>query len=214
VKEHRFSVSDVRESTVRSLVGDLRAKGYNVVSLSSRSKGSILGDEVADRTFVIRDAGYTEGDLRVVTGLITDPNRGDPIRLKRTEVDQTFVSASGEGSAAVELTIELTQNARAFYKGTGEPIHLRRRSGQQSATFAYQRKPGEEYVDIYIVPDYAEKGFTPKTFLRISLAYPYTADVMPWKTWYRRGWEYATAKCRAVAVGVGSLSRKLWSWVW
>jgi len=194
IREHRFTVSDVRQSTVKHLERELKAKGYNVHLLRSEAKGSILGDDIKDQTFLIRSDDYTEVDLRNVTALVTNPKREDPIKLKSTEVDQDYVSASGEGSAAVKLTVELTENAKAYYKKTGNQIHLRRLSGQQSATFAYHRKSGEEYVDIYIIPQYSETNYKPKTFLRISLSYPYSAKRMPWKPWYVRLWEAITGK--------------------
>jgi hypothetical protein len=194
IREHRFTVSDVRESTVQNLERELKAKGYNVRVLDSKPKGEILDEEIKDQTFVIRSDDYTDVDLRNVTALITNPKHEDPIRLKSMEVDQNFVSASGGGSATVKLTVALTENAKAFYKKTGNQIHLQHLSGQQSATFEYYRKPGEEYVDIYIVPEYAEANYKPEKFLRISLSYPYTAEKLPWKPWYIRLWEVLTGK--------------------
>jgi len=194
IREHRFTVYDIRQSTVKTLEQELKAKGYNVQVPPSVTKGSLLGDDIKDQTFIVRSDGYTEVDLRNVTALITNPKREDPINLKSTEVVQKFVSASGEGSAAVELTVEITENAKAYYKKTGKQIHLRRSPGQQSATFAYHRKPREEYVDIYIVPDFSEPDYKPKTFLRISLSYPYSAKRITWKSWWVRLWEAITGK--------------------
>ena len=184
IREHRFTVSDVRQSTVQTLERELKAKGYNVQLLQSEAKGSILGDDIKDQTFLIRSDYYTEVDLRKVTALVTTSKREDPIRLKSTEVDQNYASASGEGSAGVELTVEITGNANAYYKKTRSKIYLQRLAGQQSATFAYQRKSGEEYVDIYIVPEDSKEKYKPKTFIRISLSYPYSAKRIPWKPWY------------------------------
>ncbi len=37
-------------------------------------------------------------------------------------------------------------------------------------------------------PNYAEATFKQKTFLRISLSYPYSTKRMPWDPWYVRLW--------------------------
>jgi len=189
IREHRFVVSDLRDTAATAIESELKKDGVNVRRVDSQAKGSILGDEIADYTFVITDPNYTERDMAKVTKRVTNPKREDPIVIRSTTVEQRYVSASGEGTARVELRVDLTENAKAFYKKTGTQVALRRSAGQQTATFDYQRKSKEEYVDIYVVPDYAETTFKPKTFLRISLSYPYATQRLPWDPWYVRLWK-------------------------
>ena len=189
IREHTFVVSDLRETAATQIESDLKKQGVNVRRVDAQTKGSILGDEIADYTFVVTDPNYTERDMARVTKLVTNPRREDPIVIRSTTVEQRYVSASGEGTARVELRVDLTENATAFYKKTGAQVALRRGVGQQTATFDYQRKSKEEFVDIYVVPDYAEAGFKPKTFLRISLSHPYATARLHWDPWYVRWWK-------------------------
>lgn len=191
IKEHRLIISEVRQSTIQNLERELKAKKYNVQVEHSETKYDSFDDDVKDHTFVIRSDDYTEADLRKVTDLIENLKYEDPIELESMEVVQNFVSASGRVKVKpLELKIEVTENANAFYKKTGEQIELNRHPGHQSATFEYLRKEGEEYVDIYILPDYAEKNDTPKYFYRIDLYSPYTVKKIPWKRFYVRFWDW------------------------
>lgn len=189
IREHRFTVSDLRDTAATQLESELKKDGVNVRRVDSQAKGSILGDRIGDYTFVISDPDYTDRDMAKVTERVTNPKREDPIVLRSTTVEQRYVSASGDGTARVELRVDLTENAKAFYKKTGTQIALRRTPGQQTATFDYQRKSREEYIDIYVVPDYAEATFKPKTFLRISLSHPYATQRLRWDPWYVRLWK-------------------------
>jgi hypothetical protein len=186
VREQRLRISDIRASAADDLVKELRSNGYHVHVDSLNKKGEILGDAITDQILVIADPDFTDDDVRRITDIVTSARRKDPILLRSTAVEQNYVSASGEGTANVELTIELTGNATAYYKETGKVVSLRREPGQQTATFDYRRRSKEEYVDIYIVPEYAQPGYKPKSFLRISLSYPYEARRMPWETCWTR----------------------------
>jgi len=181
IREHKFVVSDLRETAAEQIESELKRDGINVRRVVGQSKGSILGDNIADDTFVIADPNYTDRDLTRVTNRLTNPKRNDPIVVQYTIVQQRYASASGEGVARVELRVDLTENAKAFYKKTGARVALRRTVGEQTSTFDYQRRSGEEYVDIYVVPDYADASFKPGSFIRISLSYPYAAKRLPWE---------------------------------
>lgn len=189
IREQRVTVSDIRVSTANDIQQELTKMGYDVRLGDSTTKGSIFGDEIKDQTFLISGKNFTQVDLRRVTEQITRSNRRDPIVLTSTEVDQKYTSASGEGRAAVTLRVDLTGNGRAYYKATDALVPVTRVSGQQTATFSYERKKGEEYVDVYIVPDDAKPDFRPSTFLRFSLSSPYTTERLPWDPWYVRLWE-------------------------
>jgi len=189
IHEHRFVVSDLRETTAAQLEAELQKEGINVRRVDSQPKGSIIGIEIADYTFVISDPNYTERDLAKVTKRITNPERKEPIVIRSTTVEQEYASVWGEGTARVVLRIEITEGARVFFKETGEEVPLQRIPGKKAATFEYERKRKEEYVDIYIVPGDADPHFKPKTFLRISLSYPYETKQLPWDQWYVRLWK-------------------------
>ncbi|MEO0080870.1 MAG: hypothetical protein ABIL25_01090 [candidate division WOR-3 bacterium] len=191
VNEHRFTISDVSEGVANDIERELKEGGYRVRTVSANKKGEILGrEDIEDRTFVLESDGYTDEDVRKVTAIVTNPRRNEPIALRYTAVQQDYVSAAGAGTASVEVSFDLTENARAYFKATGQPVQMRRLSGQQTATFSYRRQKGEEYVDIYVVPEGAGPGYKPRTFHRISLSYPYADRVLPWESCWTRFWKW------------------------
>jgi hypothetical protein len=187
IREYRITVTRISDSAAEQIERELNHSGYIVRREESEESRSPLGsDRTSDITFVMHDQGLTEYDVKKVTSRLMNMQLKDTIDLKRTIVEQQYASASAIIMAVVELRIDVTENASAYYKDTGMPVKLQRLEGQQSATFLYDRKKGEEYVDIYIVPDDAPPDFKPKTFLRVSLFSPFKSQHLPWEPWYKK----------------------------
>lgn len=188
VTEHKFVISNLRASTVAEIKAEIEGEGVNVQLLKATPKGAILGEPIQDQEFTIVIVGdnYGEAKFAKITRLIMRDNRSDPIVLRTTKIEQEYASASGEGNAAVKLRVEVTENAKAYYRETGLPVEIRRSEKGDDAWFEYQRRANEEYVDIYVVPEGATRDYLPVTFLRISLSYPYRSTREPWQNAWQR----------------------------
>ena len=190
IKEHRFKITDLRESTAQEIISKIEESQYNAYIKDKSYKTTVVGEEVSDYTFVISDPNYTNNDIAYIVNRILGQNRRDPVVLRSTTVVQEYSSASGAGTAQVRLRIDITKNANAYYKATGYPIDVKWDNSGNSAWFLYDRQENEEYVDIYILPAQTPPDSKPNKFQRISLHSPYNAQILNWKqSWFSEWWE-------------------------
>ncbi|MEE9356283.1 MAG: hypothetical protein V3U75_11895 [Methylococcaceae bacterium] len=188
IREHTFKITDLRESAAQEIISKIEASQYNIYIENQSLKTKVDGEEVNDYTFTISDPNYTNSDIASVVNQITGQDRRDPVVLRSTKIVQEYSSASGAGTAQVRLRIDITQNAKAYYKETGYPIDVKWGASGNTAWFTYDRRENEEYVDIYILPLDTSADSKPKKFQRISLHAPYTAQILDWKETWFGGW--------------------------
>lgn len=185
IKEHRFKITDLRESTAQEIISKIESSQYNAYIEDKSFKTKVVGEEVSDYTFVISDPNYTNNDIAYIVNRILGQNRRDPVVLRSTTVIQEYSSASGAGTAQVRLRIDITKNANAYYKSTGYPVEVKWDDSGKSAWFLYDRQEKEEYVDIYILPTETPTDSKPNKFQRISLHAPYSAQILDWeRSWF------------------------------
>lgn len=189
IKEHRIKITDLRESTAQEIISKIEGSQYNAYIEDKSLKTEVDGEQVNDYTFVISDPNYTNNDIAPIVNRIIGESRRDPVVLRSTTVVQEYSSASGAGTAQVRLRIDITHNAKAYYKDTDYPIDVKWDDSGQTAWFLYDRRENEEYVDIYILPTDTPPDSKPNKFQRISLYAPYSAQILDWEqSWFAKWW--------------------------
>ncbi len=181
IPEYRVTVSGIDNVKAKELERALERKGYSVRREKEYSYDKFGEYKLNTQTFVIRHPKLTFRNVQDVTSFILRGSLLDEVSLK--SVSQYYVAASGEGSVKIILYLKLPPNSKACYKKTREEIPLKWDPKEKKSSFAYyQRHSKEEYIDIFFVPKNKScKSYTPKTFQRIYLSYPYQTETRPWR---------------------------------
>lgn len=189
IREHMVRVLNLSDSNAERMEQELKQSGYSVKRErhDDKDKGSLLESEgIKDLTFVIQHRGLNEYDIRKVTSIIENMELDGSISLKGTVVAQQYEAFTMAPIIEIQVRIDVTQNAEVYYKESKQRITLEWLEEHKTTTFKYERKKGEEYVDIYIVPDGARPNFKPKNFTRVSLSSPFKSQQLPWDSWHKR----------------------------
>lgn len=193
IDKYQFTVSGLYDDTARELERDFARAGYDVRPISVEKTLGLPGQPVLMKKYSISGPGFTTGDLKRITRLIENKNRGDRLLLQATTAAQAYESLSVDGTAYVEVWIDVPKGSevylrRDFGSSDARAILLQKTIGRDLRYFSYRRRAGEEYVDIVIVKkaDPNAKGIErrpgpPDQYVRISLSYPFKAQARPWK---------------------------------
>lgn len=192
IDQFQFTVSGLYDDTARGLERDFARAGYDARLISVEKTLGLPGQPVLKKKYSISGPGFTTGDLKRITRLIENKSRGDRLHLQATTAAQAYESLSVDGTAYVEVWIDVPKGSEAYLRrdfGSGaRAIVLQTSIGRDLRYFSYRRRAGEEYVDIVIVKkaNPNAKGIErrpepPGEYIRISLSYPYKAQARPWK---------------------------------
>ncbi|NPA81067.1 MAG: hypothetical protein GXO31_00470 [Epsilonproteobacteria bacterium] len=183
IPEYRITINGIDNVTAKRLQAAIEKKGYLVKREREYTK-DLLGEyEINTQTFVIKDPNkkLTFDKVVSLSRFVLQSGFFDDISLK--SVQHYYRAATGEGSVKIILYITLPPDSKACFKKNRKEIKLiwDPKEGKHSFTY-YNRHRKEEYIDIYFVPKSKScRSYTPKTFRRIYLSYPYEMETRPWR---------------------------------
>ena len=181
IPEYRITVAGIDNIKAKTLEDAIEKRGYEVRREKEYNYDKFGKYELNTQTFVIRHPRLTFKNIQDLTSFILRGSLLDNVSLK--SVSQYYLTTSGEGSVKIILYLKLPPNSKACYKKTRKEIPLKWDAKEKKSSFTYyQRHSKEEYIDIFFVPKNKScKSYTPKTFQRIYLSYPYQTETRPWR---------------------------------
>ncbi len=181
IPEYRITISGIDNIKAQEVERALEKKGYHVRREKEYNYDKFGKYELNTQTFVIKHPKLTFKNVQDLTAFVLRGALLDNVSLK--SVSQYYLAASGEGSVKIILYLKLPPNSKACYKKTRKEIPLKWDAKEKKSSFTYyQRHSKEEYIDIFFAPKNKScKTYTPKTFQRIYLSYPYQTETRPWR---------------------------------
>ncbi len=184
VSEYRITINGIDNQTAVRLQKSLEKKGYLVKREREYKTSGFYDYSLNTQTFVVKDPAnrLTFDKIASLCDFVLRSGMFDDISL--TSVQHYFKATAGEGSVKILLYIDLPPNSKACFKKNREEIKLRwDREKRKNSFIYYNRHRDEEYIDIYFIPDNKScKSYTPKTYRRIYLSYPYEVETRPWRS--------------------------------
>lgn len=183
IPEFRITIDGIDNVTAKRFQEALIKRGYEVKREREYRKDFFTSYETDVQTFVIKDPKnrLTFDEIVSLSHFVLDSDFFDDISL--ASVQHYYKAAVGEGSVKILLYVDLPPGSKACFKKTKEEIKLEWDPQKRKNSFTYyNRHRDEEYIDIYFVPSNKScKTYTPKTFRRIYLSYPYEVETRPWR---------------------------------